>query len=66
MMERYIFFGINKSDERAGGGTVYVKKIYTCMEIHQRESEAWRKQLQESEMKGKQKCFRGLHQRPHN
>lgn len=32
-------------------GTVYVRKIWTCMASHKPEGEAWRKQLQDCEMK---------------
>lgn len=41
------------------GGEVYVKKMNTGMEMHKPGSEVWRKQLQESEMKEKQKCCPG-------
>lgn len=63
-MERCILFGINRSDGRVGGEAVSIKKVYIRMEIHKPEGGVWRRQLQESEMKEKQKCYPGTASEP--
>lgn len=57
--ERYMLLIINRSNGRGRGREVYVRKMNTDMEMHKPRSEVWRKQLQESEMKEKQKCHLG-------